>query len=248
MTGGAFAAIGPLRELAGVFVLVAVHALSEGKRLLEVAIRVAEQAIYGLMLAQQRVLGLGMIEVGSQGRTRDLLPAAGVVARLASLRGEAALVRISVTVRAFAEGQACITGLAFGIVGVALLALHGLMHPGQRVARFGVIEFTGDILPVVVVMTLQAIRTKPAFVLILVASHARGRDTKEGSAQIFDPDLAAVGGGNLLRQMALVAGETSMLAFKQVPGFFVVERLWVPLDKWKVAAIMLGMATRALLV
>lgn len=41
MTGRALAAIASLDELAGVLVLVAIHALRKGERLLEVAIRMA---------------------------------------------------------------------------------------------------------------------------------------------------------------------------------------------------------------
>jgi len=98
VTGSALAAVLPLRKLACVFVLVAVHTLRECKRLFEVAVCVAEQAIDGQMFAEQRILGLRVIKVRRQSRAGNPLPAARVVAGVAGFRCEAALVRIRVAI------------------------------------------------------------------------------------------------------------------------------------------------------
>lgn len=75
VTGRALASVGPLRELSSVRIgLVAIHALIEGDRLLEVALRMTLHAFHLRMLAQQRVLCLRVIEIRAQSRG-DLLPA-----------------------------------------------------------------------------------------------------------------------------------------------------------------------------
>ena len=47
--------------------------------------------------------------------------------------------------------------------------------------------------------------------------------------------------------MALVAFEAGVLAFQDVPGFFVVKGLCIPLDQGEIFAIVLGVAPGALL-
>ncbi len=47
--------------------------------------------------------------------------------------------------------------------------------------------------------------------------------------------------------MALVARKASVLAFQRVSGFFVIERLGVPLDQREIFAIVLGVTSSALL-
>jgi hypothetical protein len=55
-------------------------------------------AIDGLMLSDQRELGLRVIEAVTQTGHRNTLPPARVMARLATLRGEAAFMRIGMAV------------------------------------------------------------------------------------------------------------------------------------------------------
>lgn len=92
------------------------------------------------MFSDQRVPGFGVIEVGGKGGARYSLPTAGAVAGLAGLSGKAAFMWICVAVGTLVERQAGITRLTLGIVGMALLALYGLMQPGKRIACFRVIE------------------------------------------------------------------------------------------------------------
>lgn len=63
MAGRTLSTISPLAELAMMrIVVVAVHALGEDHRLLEVAVGVTTNAVHGRVFAQQRELGFRMIE------------------------------------------------------------------------------------------------------------------------------------------------------------------------------------------
>ncbi len=76
------------------------------------------------------------------------------------------------------------------------------------------IELAGNVFPVVIVVALQAVLTEPPFMCILVASDARGRNTKESLAQILHLDLGTINRRDLLRQVAFAARETRMLALE----------------------------------
>lgn len=92
------ATVRPLLELPFVRIgFVAIHALGEGQRLLEIAIRVALGAVHADMLPLQRELCFRVIEELVHRLQRNLLPTARVVAGLATLR-KARLMRISVAV------------------------------------------------------------------------------------------------------------------------------------------------------
>ena len=140
VAGRALAAIGPLHELAIVRVFVAVHALGERQFFLEVAIGVAGNALHGLVLAEQRVLGLGVIETPGEAGGDDSLPAAGGMAGLAGLLREAALMRVGVAVVTFAERQANVPGLVVGTRRVALFAFDRRVLPGQRITGLRMVE------------------------------------------------------------------------------------------------------------
>ena len=130
MTRGAFSAVGTLGELAVVGIgLVAIHALGEGQRFLEVAAGVALSAIDRRMFAEERELGLRMVEALINALQRDFFPPARAVARLAGLR-EAAAMRILMAVGALAKRNSNILRLAVGPVGVALGALHLSVQTG----------------------------------------------------------------------------------------------------------------------
>ena len=99
------------------------------------------------------------------------------------------------------NGMPDVLRLAVRSVGVALGALHLGMQAGQRIARLRVIELglTGladiDRFPVHEIVALLAVWAQAAFVLILVAGDATGRQTEVGPAQILDFD-----GRTFLRQ------------------------------------------------
>jgi len=49
------------------------------------------------------------------------------------------------------------------------------------------------------------------------------------------------------RDVALVAGQTGVLALQQVSSFFVVESLGVPFDQREIFAVVIGVTARAFL-
>ena len=124
VTAGAFDSPRSFHELAVVHVLVAVDAFLESQRLLEVSLEVALRTFNRLVFAEQGIFRFGMVEFFVDGLQRAAFPAARIVAGLASLLLEAALVRISVAIVALAEGQTGPTRLIIRSGSVALLASH----------------------------------------------------------------------------------------------------------------------------
>lgn len=158
------------------------------------------------------------------------------------------MVRIFMAVRTLIERNADVLRLAIRSVRMAFRALHLRMQPGQRVTRFRVVELLDlDRLPVLIIVALQAILAEPAFVLILVASNASSRESQISPIQILLFDCRPLLGGNMCRVVTLIASQPRMFAFQNVPGFLVIEGLDVPLDEWKVLAVMLGVAARTFL-
>ena len=109
--------------------LVAIHALRENQWFLEIAAAVALDTVHARMFSQQRILGSGMIELLVHRFDRNLLPATGVVARLAVLL-KASVVDIVVAVRAFVERYTHVPWLTIRTSGVALLACDLCVQPG----------------------------------------------------------------------------------------------------------------------
>lgn len=122
------------------------------------------------------------------------------------------------------------------------------MQSGQRVARLRVIEFLYvDLLPVFIVMALQAVLAEPAFVMILVAVGTRRRDAEITSVEIFILDRLLLLRGDSRRVVALVASHSDVLALEDVSRVFMVEGLDVPFNQRKIFAIVFRVAARALL-
>lgn len=248
VTGGALPAIGPFSKLPVMRIgLVAIHALRKDQRLLEVTVGMALGAIQGEMFSLQRIFCLGVVEALVHGSDRNLLPSRSVVAGLAALR-EASAMRIFVAVRALVEGNAHVSRFAVFSIDVALRALNLRVPSGQGIARLRVIELAnGDRLPIGGVVALLAIGAEAALVLVFVARDATGRETEIGPARILDFDRRSFLRRDVGCVVALVTAQAGMLAFEQVSGFLVIEGLDVPLDQWKILAIVLGVTARALL-
>lgn len=70
------------------------------------------------------------------------------------------------------------------------------------------------------------------------------REAQERAVQIFDFDASALGRRNLLRGMALLAGESRVFAFQLESGECMVEIFRVPLDQRKVLTVMVRVASR----
>src|SRR5215469_8504419 len=129
---------------------------------------------------------------------------------------EAALVRIGMAVVALAEGETLIARFALGIGRMALLAFHFLVKSSEWIAGLVVIELAGSVFPVDEVVALNAIRAEAAFVKVLMARGAGLRDPEKGLAEILHLDSGALGRGNLVGRVALVAGQAGVLAFQRV--------------------------------
>lgn len=122
---GTFASIRTLDELPVVRIgFVAVRALGEWQWLFEVAAGVALRTADAGMLAFQQILRLRVIEALVHRLQRNLPPPAGVMARLASLGSETAVMRILVTVGTLGERNPCVSRLAICAIHVTLGALH----------------------------------------------------------------------------------------------------------------------------
>ena len=165
----------------------------------------------------------------------------------ASLVLEAAFVRVSVAVVALAEGKTFIPRRALRVGRVALLAFHFLVKSGQWVARLVVIELARRIFPINEVVALDAIRAEPALVEILVARRAGLRDPEKRLTEILHLDRGALGSGNLIGRVALIAGEAGVFALEQVARFFVIELIGVPFNKREIHAIVIGVTAYAFL-
>ena len=82
---------------------------------------------------------------------------------------------------------------------------------------------------------------------VLVASHTCLEHREERSVQVFDLDCGALGCRNFVRRVAAIAGQSSVLALEDVTGLLVIEGLSIPLDQWKIFAVVVGVTTRAVL-
>lgn len=174
-------------------VSVAIHTLREEQRPLEVATGVTLHAIHARMFSEQRIFGLGMIEVLADRSHRNLLPAPGVMAGLAALR-KASPVRVAMAIRALIEGDSDVARFVVGSGCVTFLAGYVRMQSGQRVSGLEVIELSDrHCLPVVVIVALQAIRTQASFVFVLVAGDTGRGNSQEGPVEVFELDIRALG-------------------------------------------------------
>ncbi len=248
VTRRALSLIRALGKLAFVWIrLVAVDALGENQRLLEVAVRMALGAIHTRVLPLQRELRFRVIKMLVHCMQRNLLPAARVVTGLATLR-EAAVMRILMAVGTLVEWNANVLRLAVCPIRVALGALHLQVEPSQRVACLGVIELAHvDRLPIHEVVARSTILAQPSLVLILVASHAGGGKAEIRSTRVFDLDRRAFLGRNVRGIVALGAFQPSMLALENVPSLLVIKGFDIPLDQRKIFTVVLGMAAGTLL-
>lgn len=146
---------------------MAVRALRERHRLLEITSRVALQAIHLLMFPDQRIPGLGMIKLLAG---RNLLPTGGGVAGFTGLR-ESAAMRVGVAIGTLAERDTRKPRRASGCCRrMALRAWDLRMEAGQRKSRLGVIDL-GGCLPIGETVALQAVLSQLAVMDIFMARH-----------------------------------------------------------------------------
>jgi len=169
------------------------------------------------------------------------------VARLAGLRKTAA-VGITVAVRALAEGNSRVTRFVVGAGCVALCAGHRGVQAGQGILGLRMVKLPHrDRLPIAVAMALRAILAEASLVLILVTSHATGRQPQKSPVQILDLDLRTRGRRNSRGSVAALASQPRMFAFQRVTSLPVLEGLHIPLDEREIFPVMLGVAAAAFL-
>ena len=227
-------------ELASVNVLVAVGAIRERERLLEIAVYVTSGAIHRCMLSQQRVFRCRMIE-GESGE--KFFPSRGRVAGFATLL-EGAFVRVKVTTCAGGEVHAFESRRPARHVGLmTLLACHLDVKARQRIARLGMIESLSR-LPIVYVMAALAVLSELALVRINVAREAVLRKSEKRLADIFVFDSCAVLTTYIFRCVALRARDACVFAFQSVSGQLVVKLFLrgLPVNQGKIDPIVLQMA------
>jgi hypothetical protein len=171
--------------------LVAVHTPLKYERLFEISLGVALDAIRLGVLAEQRKFRFGMVEVTIQPRRQNFVPAGRGVAGLAGLR-KTSTMGIGMTISAVAEGDSGIARLFVRARRVSLLAADQDMRARERVMRKRMIELAdADCLPVGRVVTLQAIRSEPAVMLVLMTGDTTRRDSQKCASQILDFDFGA---------------------------------------------------------
>lgn len=112
MALSAFTLAGAAEELTFVRVLMAVHALREWNRRLEIPVRVAIAAGHGRVLAFQRKLRLAVVKPL---QLSDLMPIHRIVAGLARL-AEASLVGIDVTGGAFLKRDSRVLNIRLNLI------------------------------------------------------------------------------------------------------------------------------------
>jgi hypothetical protein len=211
VASGALAGVRAFGELSVMRVwFVAINALVECDRLLEVCLRVAFDALHLLVFSEQGVFGFRVIEVLAEAGGH-LFPSGGRVTRLASLL-EAAVVNVGMAIGALGERKSGISWLAVRASRMAFLALHLGVQTGERIACLGVVELLdgGERFPVGEVVALLAICAEPPLVRILVAGSARLGNAKESLAQVFDLDDPAVGWRHVVGRVAAIAGQAGV--------------------------------------
>jgi hypothetical protein len=219
------APVGALKELAAMRVwIVAIRAIGKGHGGFEVRALVARQTLHLEVLSEQREMGCGVIERGSESR---LLPRVCTMAGLATL-AEFALVGIVVAGRASLEGYADVAWLAVRTGGMAALAWGAEVRPGEPVTRLGVVEallVDPDGLPINGRMALGAVGSESALMLVLVAGYASGRKAKPGAIQILGGQQGASRCGYVLRIMTGAAPDGGVLSVERIPRLCVIKSL-----------------------
>lgn len=188
----ALAGIGTPGELPAVRIRpVAIGALLEDERLLEVSTRMAGDATHVRMFAEERELGGRVVELPRECRRRDGLPRHGVVTGLTT-GCESAAVRISVACIAPIECQAGPSRLAVGAGRVTLFAFHLRVSAGEGELRLAVVELR-DHAPIRRAVTLMAGGPETPLMLVLVTTHTGCRQPEESPIQVFDLNGRLIG-------------------------------------------------------
>ena len=219
---GTLAFLRAVGELAVMNVLVAVRAVRKLERALELPFCMASNATHLKVLADERVFCLGMVELELR---LDLFPSLRRVAILTPFWLKSSMVRVHMTIGAVLKLHAPETDVLREVRLVALFARHLHMQAGQGVARLGVIEILVKlgVLPVLYVVTVLALLSKPSLVVVLMTSHAFGGQTEKRAGSILAFQESADLREHVSRRMALFTFDTGMFALQGITGQAMIE-------------------------
>lgn len=131
---------------------------------------------------------------------------------------------------------------------MALGALNLRVQAGQRISGLVVVELAHiDGFPVDEVVAGLAGRAQASLVKVFVAGNAGSGQTEECSVQVLVLDACPFLRRNSGRIVALVALESGVLAFQDIPGLFVVKGFCIPFDQGEICAVVLRVTAGALL-
>lgn len=195
---------------------VAVDAFLEADGGVEVTRLVAALARHRFVSSEKRKGRLGMVE---SLRQLHLFPRSCVVAGLAGIL-ERPVMGIGVAIRALPESDSDILHVGFWARhrDVAFFAGDVGVRAGQSKFRCRVIEFCGW-LPACFSVAVRAGLPQLAVVLVCVAGAAVARKPKKSAIQIFNDNGAPLIRRNILRIVALLAGQPGMFPRQRVAGF-----------------------------
>ena len=184
MAAFAPALVGTLGELPLMLVLMAIGTDGEGNVLFEIAAFVAIETAYFAVLADEGILGLGVIEPGCEGCTG---PGSRVVAGFAGLL-EFAFVWIGVAVSTILEFEVGVARLTIRPGRVALGAGDRCVLAGEGISGLGMVEglfVELGALPACGVVALQAVLAEAPLVRILMAGAASCAETHPRVIQVL---------------------------------------------------------------
>lgn len=176
------------------------------------------------------------------------LPTAGGMTGLAGFL-ELALMRINVAGGAGVELHVLVTSRPADRIGlVAFFAGHFHVQTGERVARLGVIEVLGR-LPALYVVTLGALVAELAFVRIVVATGAIGRQAEVRLAKIGLLNQNAVGGNHVRRGVTFFARDAGVFPIQVIARHTVIELLLgrLPMNEIEILSVVFQVAVDAVL-
>jgi hypothetical protein len=99
------------------------------------------------------------------------------------------------------------------------------MQAGQGVARLGVVKILVKlgVFPVIYVVTVLALFSKPALVVVLMTGHAFGGGTEKRASGILPFQESADLREHVSRRMALLTFDTGMFALQGITGQAMIE-------------------------
>jgi hypothetical protein len=223
---------------------MAIRALRERQRALEIACRVAFAAAYLDVLPQQRIFCFRMIE---RDRHVDLFPVAcGVAGFAGTLHGP--LMGVCMARRASVEFE---SGILYGEVRtwreVTLVACDLRVHAREGIFRFRMVELL-QLFPVVEIVAALTIRSELAFVRIGVAGDAVLRKTQKRGGEILALNHRSFRRSYVRGSMAFLASWAGVFIHQQITGQLMIELLQgrFPMDQREIRAIVLHVAPHAI--